>query len=101
MKDYEDHRWRVKNGQPAHDEECYFPVVRICTCGLLHHLEGLKKDLSDDLEEELIQHHTQVNLSPKPLPRRTKEELKKDKQRLDEIHESVARVFREERTEDE
>lgn len=33
-------KWRVKDGRPIHDADCCFWEDKICTCGLLHHINS-------------------------------------------------------------
>lgn len=38
MEELNQKKWRVKDGRPLHDGDCYFFAKKICTCGLIHHL---------------------------------------------------------------
>ena len=62
--------WRIKNGRPIHDGDCYFFGKKICTCGLIHHLMPVQFDSAteDDPEgwfiRESVMHETQLEKTP-------------------------------------
>src|SRR5678815_2082002 len=38
------HSWREIKGQLVHDGDCHFWGLKVCTCGLLHHLAPMVGD---------------------------------------------------------
>lgn len=79
-------KWREKDGRLIHDGDCHFWGIKICTCGLIHHLNPqLPED--DWYNKEWSMHENQLERVPKPLPYKepTKEELEKRQKLLEEL----------------
>lgn len=80
--------WREKDGRPIHDGDCKFWDKKICTCGLLHHL-NLPENYPDGdwFSRERAHHEIQLDRVPKPEPlvEATKEEMKERRKLLEKV----------------
>lgn len=89
--------WRTKPcGQLLHDGDCLFWDYRICTCGLLHHLNPRsdKEEVYPDFWPEFAAHctmvdeaSTQVNLeaAEAAMERQTRERTPEEQAEFDDI----------------
>ena len=59
--------WRMKDGRPIHDGDCYFWGRKVCTCGLLHHLQPNPPE-DEWFWTELAEQEQQLRRMPKAIP---------------------------------
>jgi hypothetical protein len=71
------------DGSPKHDGDCWFWDAKICTCGLLHDVQGQQEEESLVLLGEMMEHERSICLSQLRLE--TLKEIKRSCEHCKEI----------------